>query len=69
MSKVSMLDEKAHKCEWKETTDECVYVDPVITVVVSNGYLYLLFCLLVASCFVYYESCMHAILPSYFFFC
>jgi hypothetical protein len=35
MSKVSMLDEKAHKCEWKETTDECVYVDPVITVEVS----------------------------------
>ena len=35
MSKVSMLDEKAHKCEWKETTDECVYVDPVITVLVS----------------------------------
>jgi hypothetical protein len=58
MSKVSMLDEKAHKCEWKETTDECVRL--------VDGHLYLFF-LLVASCFIYGN--MYVILSSYFFFC
>jgi hypothetical protein len=37
MAKVSMLDNTAHKCEWKGTTDDCAYVDPVITARVRDS--------------------------------
>jgi hypothetical protein len=37
MSDVSMLDEKAHKCKWNGTADECAYLDPVMTVEVSES--------------------------------
>jgi hypothetical protein len=44
-SRVSILDENAHKCEWKDSDKECVYLDPVITMQVGVAqYVCLLFC-------------------------
>lgn len=42
LSEVSILDDKAHKCKWKDSSDQCVYLDPVITIQVSFD-LYLFF--------------------------
>lgn len=35
-SLVSILDETAHRCEWKTETDQCVYLDPVFSIEVCR---------------------------------
>jgi hypothetical protein len=63
---VSILDNTAQKCKWNDTADECVYLDPVMTVEVSESISLSLSLWLFNS---YIETCMHDSVSSYFFFC